>query len=119
MRGRDPAEAAAQARDAVDRGLHEQIDADVAEMLRGKTRVELESLEAEVVKTLDDPDAPETEYWQAVLRRISVSKARAAMKLSAAFTRTTGRPVNANSLAWTGVADEVQDDAQTGGRAPF
>jgi hypothetical protein len=80
VRGRDPAEAAAQARDAVDRGLHEQIDADVAEMLNGKTRLELESLEAEVVKTLDDPDAPETEYWQAVLRRISVSKARAAIE---------------------------------------
>ena len=80
VRGRDPAEAAAQARDAVDRGLHEQIDADVAEMLNGKTRVELESLEAEVVQTLDDPDAPETEYWQAVLRRISVSKARAAIE---------------------------------------
>jgi hypothetical protein len=73
-------EAAAQARDAVDRGLHEQIDADVAEMLNGKTRLELESLEAEVVQTLDDPDAPETEYWQAVLRRISVSKARAAIE---------------------------------------
>lgn len=80
VRGRDPAEAAAQARDAVDRGLHEQIDADVAEMLNGKTRLELESLEAEVVQTLDDPDAPETEYWQAVLRRISVSKARAAIE---------------------------------------
>jgi hypothetical protein len=80
-------EAAAQARDAVDRGLHEQIDADVAEMLNGKTRLELESLEAEVVKTLDDPDAPETEYWQAVLRRISVSKARAAIEDFDARTR--------------------------------
>ena len=79
VRGRDPAEAAAQARDAQDRGLHEQVDADVAEMLLGKSRAELESLEAEVAATLADPDSAETEYWQAVLRRIAVGKARAAV----------------------------------------
>ena len=80
VRGRDPAEAAAQARDAADRGLHSQVERDVAEMLRGKSRAELESLEAEVSSTLEDPDAPEVEYWQAVLRRISVGKARAAIE---------------------------------------
>ena len=65
-----PAEAAAQARDAETEGLHEQVDADVAEMLLGKGGASF-SLEAEVAATLADPDSAETEYWQAVLRRIA------------------------------------------------
>ena len=87
VRGRDPAEAAAQARDVHDRGLHAQVERDVAEMLEGKSRAELEALEAEVSATLADPDAPEVEYWQAVLRRISVGKARAAIEEFDARTR--------------------------------
>ena len=79
VRGKDASAASAQARDVIDQGLHEQVENDVAEMLVGKSRLELEGLEREVADTLSDPHAPELEYWQAVLRRISVSKARAAV----------------------------------------
>ena len=80
VRGGDSIAASNNARDTIDQGLHEQVEKDVAEMLAGKSRLELEGLEREVCDTLGDPDSPELEYWQAVLRRISVSKARAAIQ---------------------------------------
>jgi len=80
VRGKDPVEAAARTQDAIDRGVHDQVDADVSALLEGKSLSELERLRAEVSATMREPDAPEIEYWQAVLRRLDARKARVSIE---------------------------------------
>ena len=63
-------------RDIADQGLHASVEGDVKDMLDGKDTRELEELEGEIEASLRAPDATEIEYWQAVLKRIVVHKAR-------------------------------------------
>jgi hypothetical protein len=48
---------------------------------RGKSFAELEELEAEIEHQLGGPEAGETEYWGAVLKRIVVHKVGAAAQV--------------------------------------
>jgi hypothetical protein len=62
---------------AAEPGLHASLDADVREMLSGKSYEELRELEEQIGTTLSSGAAPEPEYWEAVLRRLKVWLARA------------------------------------------
>ena len=66
-------------RDLVDHGLHASLDGEVRDMLEGKSFAELEELEGEIEASLRAPDAAESEYWTAVLRRVVTHKARVAV----------------------------------------
>jgi hypothetical protein len=66
-------------RDLIDHGLHASLDGDVRDMLEGKSFAELEELEGEIEASLRAPDASESEYWTAVLRRVVTHKARVAV----------------------------------------
>uniref|UniRef100_A0A7S0SB60 Splicing factor Cactin n=1 Tax=Mantoniella antarctica TaxID=81844 RepID=A0A7S0SB60_9CHLO len=63
-------------REVLEQGLHSSVEGDVREMLDGRSLRELEELEGEIEQQLRGPDAGETEYWGAVLKRIVVHKAR-------------------------------------------
>lgn len=61
-------------------GWHESLDADVTAMLAGKSLLELEGLESGIIEQLESGEAADPEYWEAVLRRLSVAKARALLR---------------------------------------
>mmetsp|Transcript_35503 Transcript_35503/g.68061 ORF Transcript_35503/g.68061 Transcript_35503/m.68061 type:complete len:669 (-) Transcript_35503:338-2344(-) len=60
-------------------GLHSSVDQDIHAMLAGKSFTELVSLEDDIREALDSGDG-EVEYWEAVLQRLAVSKARARLE---------------------------------------
>lgn len=61
-------------------GWHESLDADVALMFSGKTAGQLEDLEAGIRQQLDLGEVADPEYWEAVLRRLDIAKARALLR---------------------------------------
>lgn len=62
-------------------GLHKSIDRDVQEMFTGKSSAELGTVEEEVKDTLRRGGAgTDAEYWEAVLKRLRVWKAKARVR---------------------------------------
>jgi len=61
-------------------GWHPSLDADVAEMLNGKTLSELNRLEDGILDQLDSGAAADPDYWTAVLRRLKLYKSRAILR---------------------------------------
>lgn len=61
-------------------GWHESLDADVAVMLSGKCHDELLTLENGIHHQLVSGAAADPEYWQAVLRRLHLFKAKALLR---------------------------------------
>ncbi|KAK2077408.1 hypothetical protein QBZ16_004253 [Prototheca wickerhamii] len=59
-------------------GWHSAIERDVRGMLAGKTLAQLAALEAEIKASL--ASAADPEYWQAVLARLAVERARAFLR---------------------------------------
>ncbi|XP_010412904.1 PREDICTED: cactin-like [Camelina sativa] len=65
---------------AQERGLHAGVEADVRELLDGKTHAELVKLQFDIESQLRCGAAKVVEYWEAILERISIYKAKACLK---------------------------------------
>ncbi|KAF5473637.1 hypothetical protein F2P56_010237, partial [Juglans regia] len=65
---------------AEERGLHSSIEADVKSLLEGKTYVELEALQSQIESQMRSGTAKVVEYWEAVLKRLHIYKAKACLK---------------------------------------
>jgi hypothetical protein len=61
-------------------GWHPSLESDIAGMLEGKSVHELESLERSIIDQLEYGDAPDPDYWQSVLRRLNLYKAKARLR---------------------------------------
>ncbi|XXG60216.1 hypothetical protein AAC387_Pa04g2179 [Persea americana] len=65
---------------AEERGLHSSIEADVKSLLQGKTHNELEALQSQIESQMRSGTAKVVEYWEAVLKRLHIYKAKACLK---------------------------------------
>ncbi|KAG7573870.1 Cactin C-terminal [Arabidopsis suecica] len=65
---------------AQERGLHAGVEADVRELLDGKTHPELVQLQFDIESQLRSGAAKVVEYWEAVLKRLNIYKAKACLK---------------------------------------
>ncbi|OVA19449.1 RNA recognition motif domain [Macleaya cordata] len=65
---------------AEERGLHSSVEADVKELLHGKTYSELEVLQTHIESQMRSGTAKVVEYWEAVLKRLHIFKAKACLK---------------------------------------
>ncbi|GFQ05763.1 cactin [Phtheirospermum japonicum] len=63
-----------------ERGLHASIEADVKSLLQGKTYAELETLQSQIESQMRSGTAKVVEYWEAVLKRLHIYKAKACLK---------------------------------------
>jgi hypothetical protein len=61
---------------AEERGLHSSIEADVKNLLQGKTYTELEALQSQIESQMRSGTAKVVEYWEAVLKRLHIYKAK-------------------------------------------
>lgn len=59
-----------------ERGLHASIEADVKNLLGGKTYAELEVLQTQIESQMRSGTAKVVEYWEAVLKRLHIYKAK-------------------------------------------
>ncbi|XP_071923390.1 splicing factor Cactin-like isoform X2 [Coffea arabica] len=65
---------------AEERGMHSSIEADVKRLLQGKSYVELEALQSQIEAQMQSGTAKVVEYWEAVLKRLHIFKAKACLK---------------------------------------
>ncbi|KAK4359531.1 hypothetical protein RND71_021760 [Anisodus tanguticus] len=65
---------------AEERGLHSSIETDVKSLLEGKTYVELEALQSQIESQMRSGTAKVVEYWEAVIKRLHIYKAKARLK---------------------------------------
>ncbi|XP_047945164.1 cactin-like [Salvia hispanica] len=63
-----------------ERGLHTSIEADVKSLLQGKTYSELEALQSQIESQMRSGTAKVVEYWEAILKRLHIYKAKACLK---------------------------------------
>ncbi|XVF07778.1 hypothetical protein REPUB_Repub06bG0169100 [Reevesia pubescens] len=63
-----------------ERGLHSSVEADVKNLLEGKTQYELEALQSQIESQVRTGTAKVVEYWEAVLKRLHIFKAKACLK---------------------------------------
>lgn len=61
---------------AEERGLHSSIEADVKNLLQGKTYGELEALQSQIESQMRSGTAKVVEYWEAILKRLHIYKAK-------------------------------------------
>ncbi|GMJ02942.1 CACTIN [Hibiscus trionum] len=65
---------------AEERGLHSSIEEDVKNHLERKTHSELEALQSQIESQMRTGTAKVVEYWEAVLKRLHIFKAKACLK---------------------------------------
>uniref|UniRef100_A0A2P2K910 Splicing factor Cactin n=2 Tax=Rhizophora mucronata TaxID=61149 RepID=A0A2P2K910_RHIMU len=65
---------------AEERGLHSSIEVDVRNLLEGKNSSELEALRSQIESQMSSGTAKVVEYWEAVLKRLQIYKAKARLK---------------------------------------
>nr|GMD33377.1 cactin [Ipomoea batatas] len=65
---------------AEERGLHSSIETDVKLLLQGKSYGELEALQSQIESQMQSGTAKVVEYWEAVLKRLQIFKAKACLK---------------------------------------
>ncbi|KAI3777253.1 hypothetical protein L1987_47051 [Smallanthus sonchifolius] len=65
---------------AEERGMHSSIEADVKKLLDGKSFAALENLHSQIESEMRSGKAKVVEYWEAVLKRIHIYKAKACLK---------------------------------------
>ncbi|PIA54876.1 hypothetical protein AQUCO_00901049v1 [Aquilegia coerulea] len=65
---------------AEQRGLHSSVEVDVKNLLQGKTYKELEVLQFQIESQMRSGTAKVVEYWEAVLKRLHIYKAKACLK---------------------------------------
>ncbi|CAM6101492.1 unnamed protein product [Calypogeia fissa] len=76
VRGEDPPSELV----AEDMGLHASVDADVKTMLEGKSFYELDEMQTQIEAQMRSGTAKVVEYWEAVLKRLHISKAKARLR---------------------------------------
>ncbi|KAL8536103.1 hypothetical protein ACS0TY_011656 [Phlomoides rotata] len=62
-----------------DRGLHTSIEADVKKQLENKKYHELEELQSQIEFQMQSGNAKVVEYWEAILKRLQIYKAKATL----------------------------------------
>ncbi|KAI5677696.1 hypothetical protein M9H77_08646 [Catharanthus roseus] len=65
---------------AEERGMHSSIEAEVKRHLQGKTYGELEALQSQIESQMQSGTAKVVEYWEALLKRLHIFKAKACLK---------------------------------------
>ncbi|XP_065881299.1 splicing factor Cactin-like [Euphorbia lathyris] len=65
---------------AEERGLHSSIETDVRNLLEGKSSNELEALRSQIEAQMSSGSAKVVEYWEAVLKRLQIYKAKACLR---------------------------------------
>ncbi|GFS45919.1 cactus-binding carboxy-terminal, cactin [Actinidia rufa] len=65
---------------AEERGLHSSVEADVRNLLQGKSYSELEVLQSQIESQMRSSTAKEVEYWEVVLKRLHIYKAKACLR---------------------------------------
>ncbi|XP_028789932.1 cactin [Neltuma alba] len=65
---------------AEERGLHASVEAEVKNLLQGKTCAELEAMRVHIESQMSSGTAKVVEYWEAVLKRLHIYKAKASLK---------------------------------------
>lgn len=65
---------------AEERGLHTSIESEVQNLLQGKTFHQLELLQKQIEEEMRSGSAKVVEYWEAVLKRLHIFKAKARLK---------------------------------------
>ncbi|MCL7031839.1 hypothetical protein MKW94_012595 [Papaver nudicaule] len=65
---------------AEERGLHSSIEEDVKKLLHGKTYSELGVLQTHIESQMRSGTAKVVEYWEAIVKRLHIFKARACLK---------------------------------------
>ncbi|KDP29219.1 hypothetical protein JCGZ_16608 [Jatropha curcas] len=65
---------------AEERGLHSSIETDVRNLLEGKSSSELEALQSQIESQMSSGTAKVVEYWEALLKRLQIYKAKACLK---------------------------------------
>ncbi|CAI9100071.1 OLC1v1036996C1 [Oldenlandia corymbosa var. corymbosa] len=65
---------------AEERGMHSSIEADVKNLLHGKSYAELEALQSQIESQMQSGSAKVVEYWEALLKRLHIFKAKACLK---------------------------------------
>ncbi|OMO84052.1 hypothetical protein COLO4_22264 [Corchorus olitorius] len=65
---------------AEERGLHSSIEADVKNLLDGKSYHELEEMQSQIESQMRTGTAKVVEYWEAVLKRLHIFKAKSCLK---------------------------------------
>ncbi|XP_024022982.1 cactin [Morus notabilis] len=65
---------------AEERGLHSSIETDVRNLLEGKSYGELEALQSQIESQMRSGSAKVVEYWEAILKRLHIYKAKASLK---------------------------------------
>ncbi|KAK4377602.1 hypothetical protein RND71_003898 [Anisodus tanguticus] len=63
-----------------ERGLHSSIETDVKSLLQGKGYGELEALQSQIESQMRSGTAKVVEYWEAVLKRLQIYKAKACLR---------------------------------------
>ncbi|CAN4092594.1 unnamed protein product [Withania somnifera] len=63
-----------------ERGLHSSIETDVKSLLEGKGYGELEALQLQIESQMRSGTAKVVEYWEAVLKRLQIYKAKACLR---------------------------------------
>ncbi|CAM8949190.1 unnamed protein product [Rhodiola kirilowii] len=65
---------------AEERGLHSSIEEDVKKHLQGKSHKELEEYQAHIESEMRSGKAKVVEYWEAILKRLRIYKAKACLR---------------------------------------
>ncbi|KAL5219368.1 hypothetical protein ABZP36_020052 [Zizania latifolia] len=63
-----------------ERGLHASIEGDVKDLLEGKTSTELEDMQCQIESQMRSGTAKVVEYWEAILKRLHIYKAKACLR---------------------------------------
>ena len=96
-------------------GLHSSIDGDIQKVLRGKTGQQLEDMEKSIESKINSGDSVDVEYWETLLRKLKVQKAKAKLREFHGQHLTS----HLNALEDTEVTDffgrDQRDDGEEGG----
>ncbi|KAK3149043.1 hypothetical protein QOZ80_3AG0212200 [Eleusine coracana subsp. coracana] len=65
---------------AEERGLHASIEGDVKTLLDGKSSTELEDMQSQIESQMRSGTAKVVEYWEAILKRLHIYKAKACLR---------------------------------------
>ncbi|BBM99037.1 cactin [Marchantia polymorpha subsp. ruderalis] len=65
---------------AEDMGLHASVDSEVRKMLQGKSYYELDEMQTQIESQMRSGTAKVVEYWEAVLKRLHIFKAKARLR---------------------------------------
>lgn len=70
---------------AEERGMHSSIETDVRNFLEGKSYKDLVELQAQIESEMRSGKAKVVEYWEAVVKRLHIYKAKVCVRLGRYF----------------------------------